>query len=185
MVCSPWRHKEWARLSTLTTTMHISLNTTHVHVVIYTCTHECAHAKSLQSCPTLCDPVDCSSQAPLSMGFSRQEHWSGLPCPSPGDLPDPGIEPESLRSPASAGRVFTTSATWEAPKHVDGCMYIDTYVHIDAFYVYVCMCTFICIFMYTCMHICIYLCLCVHICVCKYACRYVFIYLYTCLYVSV
>ena len=35
-------------------------------------------------------------QAPLSMGFSRQEYWSGLPCPPPGDLPDPGIEPESL-----------------------------------------------------------------------------------------
>ena len=44
-----------------------------------------------QSCPTLCDPVDC----PPSMGFSRQEYWSGLPFPSPGDLPDPGIEPRS------------------------------------------------------------------------------------------
>ena len=49
-------------------------------------------------------------QAPLSMGFSRQEYWSGLPCPS-GDLPDPGIEPVSFRSPALAGRFFTTSAT--------------------------------------------------------------------------
>ena len=55
-------------------------------------------------------------QAPLSMGFSRQEHWSGLPCPPPGDLPDPGMEPASLMSPALAGRFFTTSATWEAPK---------------------------------------------------------------------
>ena len=52
-------------------------------------------------------------QAPLSMGFSRQEYWSGLPCPPPGDLPDPGIKPASLRSPALAGRFFTTSATWE------------------------------------------------------------------------
>ena len=42
--------------------------------------------------------IDC--QAPLSMGFSRQEYWSRLPCSSPGDLPDPGIEPVSLRSPA-------------------------------------------------------------------------------------
>ena len=41
-------------------------------------------AKSLQSCPTLCDPIDGSAPAPLSMGFSRQEHWSGLPFPSPG-----------------------------------------------------------------------------------------------------
>ena len=51
-------------------------------------------------------------QAPLSMGFSRQEYWSGLPCPSPGDLPDPGIEPRSLMSPALASRFFTTSAIW-------------------------------------------------------------------------
>ena len=50
-------------------------------------------------------------QAPLSMGFSRQEYWSGLPCPPPGDLPDPGIEPMSLTSPALAGRFFTTSTT--------------------------------------------------------------------------
>ena len=53
-------------------------------------------------------------QAPLSMGFSRQEYWSGLPCPPPGDLPNPGIKPRSLRSPALAGRLFTTSATGEA-----------------------------------------------------------------------
>ena len=52
-------------------------------------------------------------QAPLSMGFSRQEYWSGLPFPPPGDLPDPGIEPESLKSPALEGGFLTTSATWE------------------------------------------------------------------------
>ena len=52
--------------------------------------------------------------APLSMGFSRQEHWSGLPCPLPRALPDPGIKPSSLMSPALAGRFFTTSAIWEA-----------------------------------------------------------------------
>ena len=45
-------------------------------------------------------------QAPLSMGFPRQEYWSGLPCPPLGDLPDPGIEPASLASPALAGRFF-------------------------------------------------------------------------------
>ena len=53
-------------------------------------------------------------QAPLSMGFSRQEYWSQLPCPPPGDLPDPGVEPTSLMSPVLAGGYFTTSATWEA-----------------------------------------------------------------------
>ena len=50
-----------------------------------------------QSCPTLCDPMDTSCQAPLFMGFFRQKYWSGLPFPSPEDLPDSGIEP---RSPA-------------------------------------------------------------------------------------
>ena len=54
-------------------------------------------------------------QAPLSMRFPRQEYWRELPYPSPGDLPDSGIEPTSLMSPALAGRFFTTSATWEAP----------------------------------------------------------------------
>ena len=52
--------------------------------------------------------------APLSMGFSRQEYWNGLPCPPPEDLPSPGIEPESLRSPALAGKFFTARTTWEA-----------------------------------------------------------------------
>ena len=52
-------------------------------------------------------------QAPLSMGFSRQEYWSGLPCLPPGDLPNPGIKPESLKFPTLAGGFFTTGATWE------------------------------------------------------------------------
>ena len=53
-------------------------------------------------------------QAPLSMEFSRQEYWSGLPFRSPRDLPHPGIKPTSLASPALAGRFVTISATWEA-----------------------------------------------------------------------
>ena len=54
-------------------------------------------------------------QAPLSLGFSRQEYWSGLSCPPPGGLPDPGIEPASLMSlsPALADGFFTTSGNWE------------------------------------------------------------------------
>ena len=55
-----------------------------------------AAAKSLQSCPTLCDPIDGSPPGSPTLGFSRQEHWSGLPFPSPGNLPDPGIKPASL-----------------------------------------------------------------------------------------
>ena len=73
-----------------------------------------------QSCLTLCDLMAVAHLAPLSMGFSRQEHWSGLPCPPPWDLPDTGIEPTSLMSPALAGGFFTTSATWEALQHLTG-----------------------------------------------------------------
>ena len=56
--------------------------------------------------------------APLSMGFSRQEYWSGLPCPPPGDLPSSGVKSESLASPESADGFFITSSTWEAPSCV-------------------------------------------------------------------
>ena len=72
------------------------------------------HTKSLQSHLTLCNPVDCNPPGSSSVGFSRQEYWSGLPCPPPGDLPDPGIKPVFLMSPALAGRFFTSSAIWDA-----------------------------------------------------------------------
>ena len=65
---------------------------------------------SLPECETLWT-VDC--QALLSMGFSREENWSGLPCPPPGDLSHLGIKPASLMSPSLIGRFFTTSTTWE------------------------------------------------------------------------
>ena len=55
-----------------------------------------------QSCLILCNPWTVAHQAPPSMGFSRQEYWSGLPFPSPGDLPDPGIEPTSPTLQADA-----------------------------------------------------------------------------------
>ena len=58
-----------------------------------------------------------SPQASLSMEFPRQEYWSGLPCPSPEDLPDSGIGPMSLMFPALAGSFFTTSTTWAGPSH--------------------------------------------------------------------
>ena len=64
-------------------------------------------------------PWTIARQAPLSTGFSRQEHWSGLPCPPPGNLPNPGIESTFLMSPAQAGKFFITSTTWEAlPSHI-------------------------------------------------------------------
>ena len=55
-------------------------------------------------------------QAPLPVGFSRQEYWSWLPCPPPGHLPHPEIKPASLTSPALAGKLFTASATWKVLK---------------------------------------------------------------------
>ena len=64
--------------------------------------------KVTQFCLTLCDPRDIATHAPLSLGFSRQEYWSGLPFTLPGDLPDSGIELASPVSPALAGRFFTT-----------------------------------------------------------------------------
>ena len=67
-------------------------------------------AKLLHQCQTLCVTswaIVC--QAPLSIGFSREEYWSGLSCPSPEDLPDPEIEHESLKSLALSGKFFTIS----------------------------------------------------------------------------
>ena len=70
--------------------------------------------ESLQLCLTRCNPKDIVCQAPLSMGFSRQECWSGLPCPFPGDLPNPGVEPMSLMSPALAIRLAMLEETGDA-----------------------------------------------------------------------
>ena len=61
-----------------------------------------------QLCPTLCDPTDCSPPSSSVHGSFQQEYCSGLPFPTPGHLPDPGIEPTSLGSPALAGGLFTT-----------------------------------------------------------------------------
>ena len=77
----------------------------------------CMHACMLNhfSCVWLfAIPWSIALQAPLSMGFSKQEYWRVLPCPPPGDLPNPRIEPVSLTSPVLAGRFFTISTTWEA-----------------------------------------------------------------------
>ena len=71
------------------------------------CVSICVHARSfshVQLCATL---WTIALQAPLSMGFFRPEYWSGLPCPPPGDLPNPGIKPTFFTSPALAGGFFT------------------------------------------------------------------------------
>ena len=83
---------------------------THMHICIYmyVCMLSCfIHVQLFVMLWTV------AHQAPLFMGFSRQEYWSGLPCPPPGDLPDPGVKPVSLMPPTLAGRFFTTSTTRE------------------------------------------------------------------------
>ena len=72
--------------------------------------YEVSEVKSLSRDRLFATPWTAACQALLSMGFSRQEYWSGLSSPSPRDLPNPGIEPTSLISPALAGGFFTTSA---------------------------------------------------------------------------
>ena len=76
-----------------------------VSVSVHVCMsmHSCG-----QSRLSLCNPVDCSPLGSLSTEFPRQEYWSGLPFPTPGDLLNTGIEPVSPGSPALAGRFFTT-----------------------------------------------------------------------------
>ena len=93
-------------------------------------------AKSFQSCLLFAMLWAVACQAPLSMGFSRQEYWNGLPCPSPEDLPDPGIKSMSLATPALADEFFTTSTNWiyiYTHTHTHTHTYIYTHTHIYAF----------------------------------------------------
>ena len=110
--------------------MNLGLTDTHYHIQNRQTTkiylqHLLSHFSHVQLCAATLWTV--AHQVPLSMGFSRQEYWSGLPCPSPGDLPNPGIQPTSFMSPALAGRFFTTNATWEAPYIYLYMPYILTY----------------------------------------------------------
>ena len=73
---------------------------------VYVCVCVCESLSRVQPFAT---PWAVAHQAPLSMGFSRQGYWSGLPFPPPGDLPEPEIEPQSLASPALAGGIFTAA----------------------------------------------------------------------------
>ena len=87
-----------------------------VCVCVCVCTRTLSHFSQVLLFATLWT-VAC--QAPLSIGFFRQEYWSGLPCHPPGDLPIPGIKPTSLMSPALAGGFFTTAAA--AAKSLQSC----------------------------------------------------------------
>ena len=83
------------------TLLYDSVTLTHVHVCMLN------HFSSVR----LCDARTVARQVPLFVGFSRQDYWDGLPFIPPGVLPDPRIEPASLKSPALAGRFFPTSTT--------------------------------------------------------------------------
>ena len=85
----------------------------------------CACVLVAQSCLTLCDPMNC--QAPLSMGFSGQEYWNGWPCPSPGDLPAPGIKP---RSPTLQADSLPSEPSGKPP----GNIYIHVCIYIYIFF---------------------------------------------------
>ena len=102
---------------------------------VYVCTNVYKHIYIYVACllsrvQLFATPWTVAHQVPLAMGFPRQEYWSGLPLPSPGDLPEAGIEPTSLVPPALAGRFFTTSATWEAPIYVCARTHTHTHTHI-------------------------------------------------------
>ena len=84
------------------------------------------HFSCVQLCVTL---WTVAHKAPLSMGLSKQEYWSGLPCPPPRDLPNTGIEPASLKPPALAGRLYTTSVTWEA--HNSTSVYLNKKIYLN------------------------------------------------------
>ena len=102
-----------ALLQGISPTQGSNPNLSHYRRILYQLSCPCIFACSVTSVVSdSVTPWTIAHQTPLSMGFSRQEYWSGLPCLSPGDLPDPRIKPESLKSPALAGSFFTTSATW-------------------------------------------------------------------------
>ena len=83
------------------------------NIISYSMIWSMCCAKSLGHVRVFATPWTKACQVTLSMEFSRQAHWSGLPFPSPGELPNPGIKPLYLMSPALSGRFFTTSTIWE------------------------------------------------------------------------
>ena len=87
-----------------------------VCMCVCVCVCVCARTLTLSCAWLFVTPCIVACQSPQSVGFPRQEYWSGLPFPTPRTLNDPGIKPKSLVSPALAGRVFTTRAAWEALK---------------------------------------------------------------------
>ena len=103
--------EHWVAFPVLYSRFSLVIYSLHVHACTYICV--CVCVLVAQSCPTLCDPMDCSPPGSLFMEFSRQECWSGLPFPSPGDLPWPR---DQTRVSCIAGRHFTIWPTREAQR---------------------------------------------------------------------
>ena len=82
----------------------------------------------LQSCPTLCCPMDCSPPVSSSIEFSKQEYWSGLPFLTPENLPDPRIEPKSLAPPSLVDRFLTTQHSGKPKKDDATTELVPTYI---------------------------------------------------------
>ena len=105
----------------------------------------CAVLSRFNVSDSFVSPWTVTPQTPVSLGVSRQECWSGLPFPPPGDLPNSGTEPVSLLSSALAAGFFTSSTTW--------CVCVG--VWYKCIYVYLCVCECVCV------GVCVYVCLCV------------------------
>ena len=103
---SPLRMLQFPPSSLFASISNISIMNTD-YLIMFLLLHVLSHFSHVRLFAT---PWTVALQAPLSMGFSRQEYWSGLPLPPPGDLPNPGIQPTSLKSPTLAGGFFTTIA---------------------------------------------------------------------------
>ena len=107
---SGWAQKTWTKMnSSLKLQVFYKM---FLNIFVFPPNKKCV--LSHFNCVWLWNPMDCSPWT------DRQEYWSGLPCPPLGDLPNPGMEPKSLMSPALAGRFFSTSATWEVLPHFMG-----------------------------------------------------------------
>ena len=91
-------------------------------------TTPCVCAQLLSRVLLFASPWTTARQAPLSMKFPREEYWSGLPSPPPGDLPDPGIKPTSLMSPVLAGGCFTTEPPGKPMVHLKLTQYYVNYI---------------------------------------------------------
>ena len=100
------------------------INVTFIQLTNHPITMRCFHAKSLQSCLPLWNPITWSLPGSSVHGILKARVLEWLPCPPPGDLPDPGIKPLSLLSPALTGGFFTTSNTREALHNVISTFYI-------------------------------------------------------------